>query len=373
MSNEIVPSKNNQETEITLFLSPVASMEQLFERYNMFGEFVKKQLKSGTDYLVLPGSTKPSLAKPGAEKMGTFFGITPNFQTIDKVEDWLGTDHGGEPFFYYKYNCNLNRGARIVATCEGSCNSREVKYRYRQGERKCPTCGKAAIIKGKAEYGGGWLCFGKKGGCGAKFGDTDPAIVNQQVGRVINPDVADLVNTLQKMAQKRAFVGATLLATNASEYFTQDIEDMPQFEHEEAPVDATFTDVPTPQTKKAQPRERKELEPAALKSYMAKLAEENRSKPLPAELQHTPAAMEQILGGEGQRKELMHYLTGKTSFSPAKVDQYIGDGFVMAMYRWLKPAYSADSKTFTADPTAEREAHAAHIEALKVAGQQSLI
>ena len=28
------------------------------------------------------------------------------------------------------------------------------------------------------------------------------------------------------MAQKRAFVGATLLATGASEFFTQDIEDM---------------------------------------------------------------------------------------------------------------------------------------------------
>jgi hypothetical protein len=33
----------------------------------------------------------------------------------------------------------------------------------------CPVCGKDAVIKGKAEYGGGWLCFGKKGGCGAKW------------------------------------------------------------------------------------------------------------------------------------------------------------------------------------------------------------
>src|SRR5215469_7283578 len=41
-------------------------------------------------------------------------------------------------------------------------------------EPACPSCGVVgAIIKGKAEYGGGWLCFGKKGGCGAKF-DKDP-------------------------------------------------------------------------------------------------------------------------------------------------------------------------------------------------------
>jgi len=40
-----------------------------------------------------------------------------------------------------------------------------------------------------------------------------------------NPDVADVVNTIQKMAQKRALVAATLIATSASEFFTQDVED----------------------------------------------------------------------------------------------------------------------------------------------------
>jgi hypothetical protein len=43
--------------------------------------------------------------------------------------------------------------------------------------------------------------------------------------RIPNPDGADVVNTIQKMAQKRALVAATLLATSASEFFTQDIED----------------------------------------------------------------------------------------------------------------------------------------------------
>jgi len=35
----------------------------------------------------------------------------------------------------------------------------------------CPACGVAAIIKGKEEYGGGWLCFKKNGGCGTKFAE----------------------------------------------------------------------------------------------------------------------------------------------------------------------------------------------------------
>ena len=34
-----------------------------------------------------------------------------------------------------------------------------------------------------------------------------------------------MVNTIQKMAQKRALVAATLIATSASEFFTQDVED----------------------------------------------------------------------------------------------------------------------------------------------------
>ena len=45
--------------------------------------------------------------------------------------------------------------------------------------------------------------------------------------RIPNPEVADLVNTIQKMAQKRAVVAATLIATSASEFFTQDVEDIP--------------------------------------------------------------------------------------------------------------------------------------------------
>src|ERR1019366_6667026 len=50
--------------------------------------------------------------------------------------------------------------------------------------------------------------------------ETDTALY-----RIPNPDGADVVNTIQKMAQKRALVAATLLATSASEFFTQDVED----------------------------------------------------------------------------------------------------------------------------------------------------
>ncbi|HYP53630.1 MAG TPA: hypothetical protein VEQ42_08820, partial [Pyrinomonadaceae bacterium] len=157
----------------------------------------------------------------------TFFGLSTRFQLLERVEDWTGDAHGGEPFFYYLYRCQLSRGDLLIAEADGSCNSREQKYRWREAQRVCPDCGASAIIKGREEYGGGWLCFKKKGGCGAKFPDGDASIETQQTGRVPNADIADQVNTIQKMAQKRSLVAATLLAVNASEFFTQDVEDLP--------------------------------------------------------------------------------------------------------------------------------------------------
>lgn len=210
------------------FLAPAADINTAINRYQAMQQFVGKIMKKDTDYGVIPGAgNKPTLLKPGAEKLSTFFGLTCKFVLIEAIQDWTGEDHGGEPLFSYWYAAEMYKGDYLVGTGEGSCNSWEKKYRYRAADIVCPTCGKAGtIIKGKAEYGGGWLCFAKKGGCGDKWGDGSPVIEGQQRGEIPNPNPADLINTLQKMAQKRALVAAVLITTNASEYFTQDIEDM---------------------------------------------------------------------------------------------------------------------------------------------------
>ena len=205
---------------------PAMSIESAVERYNAVTEFVSRVLRKDVDYGVIPGTEKRTLLKPGAEKLTTFFGLSTRFELLERIEDWTGEEHGGEPFFYYLYRCRLFRGDVAIAEGDASCNSREAKYRWREAQRACPACGVAAIIKGREEYGGGWVCFKKRGGCGAKFPDGDQTIEAQQVGRVFNPDIADQVNTIQKMSQKRALVGAVLLAVNASEFFTQDVEDM---------------------------------------------------------------------------------------------------------------------------------------------------
>lgn len=216
---------------------PVMNVDMALARYQAFVGFYQKLMRHGVDYGTIPGTgDKPVLLKPGAEKLATLFGLTPVFVASEVIEDWDGKQHEGEPLFYYRYKCELYRSGALIATSEGSCNSRESKYRYRKAERVCPQCGQAAIIKGKQEYGGGWVCFARKGGCGAKFKDGDSVIESQETGRVFNPDIADQVNTIQKMAQKRALIAAVLIAVNASEFFTQDIEDL---------VETTYTVVDT--------------------------------------------------------------------------------------------------------------------------------
>jgi hypothetical protein len=217
---------------------PAMSIELAVERYNTITEFVSRVLRKDVDYGVIPGTEKFTLLKPGAEKLTTFFGLSTRFEIIERIEDWTGVEHEGEPFFYYLYRCQLFRGDLLVAEADASCNSRETKYRYREAQRICPVCSQAAIIKGREEFGGGWLCFKKKGGCGAKFSTGDAAIEGQTVGRISNPDIADQVNTIQKMSQKRALVAATLLAVNASEFFTQDVEDIMAIPASAQPADS---------------------------------------------------------------------------------------------------------------------------------------
>lgn len=234
----------SQPAEVDRFM-PVMSMSMAVQRRQVIVDAVTQLMKAGDDFGIIPGTKKPTLYQPGADKLNNLFGLVPRFETLEEIEDWTGKDHGGEALFYYRVRCRLYRSDYIMGEGEGSCNSWEPKYRYRKTERVCPECGKEAIIKGKAEYGGGWVCFGKKGGCGAKWKDGAAEIETQIVGSKPNPDVAELLNTILKMACKRAKIAATLNATSAHEFFTQDVEDMPSSFSGEPPAG------PEPQTQRA--------------------------------------------------------------------------------------------------------------------------
>jgi hypothetical protein len=212
---------DNQVT--ALALPDEVTFKRDIQAINNFQKVVRACMVEGQDFGVIPGTTKPSLLKPGAEKITKLLGLADKYELATQVENWE------KPFFHYVFKCSLVSVSTGVLISEGfgSCNSMESKYRWREAKKKCPECGAEAIIKGKAEYGGGWICFTKKGGCGFKWPDGAEAIEKQKTGQVENDDIFSIVNTLMKMAEKRALVDAALHAGRLSEVFTQDIEDLP--------------------------------------------------------------------------------------------------------------------------------------------------
>lgn len=224
MANELVVREEGALMANDDILSPVMNLEVAKKRLQDFQLFVKDYLKEGEDFGTIPGTPKPTLLKPGADKLCELYGLGDNYRILDKVEDY----DAHPALFDYTVECTLVRlrTGQVISTGLGSCSTYESRYRWRHGSRKCPKCGSDAIIKGKAEFGGGFICFAKKGGCGAKFADNDKAITGQSVGRTENEDIVDQKNTVLKMAKKRAKIDATLSATRSSGIFTQDVEDM---------------------------------------------------------------------------------------------------------------------------------------------------
>lgn len=155
-----------------------ARIEQAVHRAQMLEQMVGRVLKEGVDYGTIPGTPKPTLYQTGAQQLAFVFGLTPEFSVEHET-----FDHKAEPpFISYTVRCRMvsRESSEVVAEGVGSCNSMEVRYRYR-----------------------------KQGG-----------------QRVLNTEVADLANTILKMASKRALVAGVLNATAASRVFTQDLEDM---------------------------------------------------------------------------------------------------------------------------------------------------
>lgn len=208
--------------DATLVLTPVMNLDIAKKRLQEFQEFVKFYLQEGEDFGIIPGTEKPTLYKPGADKLCELYGLGDSYRILTQTENF----EADPPLFDYTIECQLWRGERLVSTGLGSCNSYESKYKLREIHRKCPSCGAEAIIKGKKEYGGGWVCWKKRHGCGKSFSDGDKSIEGQDAGKAFNDDLPTLKNTILKMAKKRAKVDATLAATRSSGVFTQDMEDI---------------------------------------------------------------------------------------------------------------------------------------------------
>lgn len=188
MANEVIEIPTERTTALALTRDAV---EQLKQHRALLMEYVKSQLRDEVDYGVVPGTDKPTLYKPGGEKLRALFSLQTETVMADKEIDRPGN------FAMFTYRTSIrDKYGNLLATCEGSCNSQEKKYR----ERKV------------------WEWVTMRRQDGSTYRDR------VLKGTEATP-VCDVLNTLQKMAQKRAFVGAIILATGASDFFNQDIDD----------------------------------------------------------------------------------------------------------------------------------------------------
>jgi len=232
-----------------LQMAPISATKSWYKDFVKFSQDI---MKKDMDYGIIPGTgTKPSLLKPGAEKLRFVYGLGTEETMTDKTID---IDKG---FVSYSYKVSVkNKEGIILAECEGNCNSFEPKFRYLWVQESALPAGTDksklqsrtskitefdfAISKAEttgqygkpAEYWQKWQDAIRNGTAKQTTRDTQKgkSMKAWEMGgsqfRVQNPDIMGMTNTIMKMAQKRAFVGAMLLATGASEFYTQDIEDM---------------------------------------------------------------------------------------------------------------------------------------------------
>jgi hypothetical protein len=178
------------------------SLEDMKKWYESMVLFGKEILKINIDYGIVSGIEKPVLLKPGAEKIKKAFEL--QVEKMDCVKEIFDVDKN---YIDYTYKCIVTTKSGLrLGICDGNANSKESKFRYiYKPSDKVPNKRELEMLK--LEGKGKWKkCFDKW----------------IWLMRVDNPDIISLKNSIQKIAQKRAFVGAVLMATGASEFFTQD-------------------------------------------------------------------------------------------------------------------------------------------------------
>ena len=199
-----------------------AGLESTKQQLQLLEDFVQDVLRKDEDYGVIPGTgTKSTLLKPGAANIMAAF----NCHAEPYVESFVLDPVGKFVSYEHRVDVVNNASGKVVSMGYGACNSHEVKYHYRELKRTCPNCGASAIIKGREQYGGGWVCWRRQGGCGTNFKDGDETIEDQQAGRVENEDPLDQANTILKMSIKRAEVDAAMRLPGVARFFTQDLDD----------------------------------------------------------------------------------------------------------------------------------------------------
>lgn len=176
------------------------SVDSVVEQRNRIKEIQSRVMRDGVDFGNVPGCPKPSLFKSGAEKLCSTFMLA-----IDPVAEDLSTTDERK----YRVLVRLVHQTTgiFMGSGIGEASTSEEKYKWR------------------------------KAVCDEEFEATDPEhrrvkYAKDRDGKVyttkqVRTNPADLANTVLKMAKKRAQIDAVLAVLAASDFFTQDVEDMP--------------------------------------------------------------------------------------------------------------------------------------------------
>ena len=216
------PEAGGRGERMTTQLVKIEDIESEFQWIDRFQEEVHKRLIPDVDYGQRQGMRTKTLLKPGAEKITKLMRLADTYEIIAQREDW--PHEADTPFFRYLVRCTLKRmeDGMLITQGMGECNTMEAAYRWR------------------------WLWERELPEGFDKDGAVTRTVNNGTQYRIDNDDTASLVNTVLKMAEKRALVDATLHAGRLSNLFTQDLEDMTTVVTVEATVAPAAQGTPTP-------------------------------------------------------------------------------------------------------------------------------
>lgn len=219
-----LPAMSIGQGQIVNMEDQAMSIESILGQIKLIQDIMEKVMKKDEHYGVIPGTKKPTLLKPGAEKLILTFRLDPDYEIIREVRD--------KDFIAYTVKCCLTHipTGKMIASGIGSCNSRETKYRFRYIEESTgvpvPEKYWAAKKKNNSKEMKRLLQIPNyKGELRAAKIDGQWMIAKAE--KIENDNPWDLDNTLIKMACKRGLIASTLNATAASDIFTQDLEDLP--------------------------------------------------------------------------------------------------------------------------------------------------
>lgn len=172
------------------------SSDEIREQRNAVYEVMVNAMVEGLDYGKIPGTPKPTLLKPGSEKLLSMF----NFSAHPVVEDLSDDDK-----VHYRVRVIIKhiQTGFVLGEGIGEASSDESKYRWR------------------------------KSVCVEEWDETPPDRRRTKWGngqngpysiRQVRAEKDDIANTILKMSKKRAQIDAVLTVTAASEIFGQDEE-----------------------------------------------------------------------------------------------------------------------------------------------------